>query len=60
VATSLTHGRALRYAKGSARGLLHHLPGHCLQTALTLKRVNREVKRRADVIGISPDDQAIV
>jgi hypothetical protein len=29
VATSLTHGRALRYAGGSARGLLHHVPGHC-------------------------------
>ena len=26
---SVTHGRALRYAKGSARGLLHHNPGHC-------------------------------
>lgn len=27
---SVTHGRALRYAKGSARGLLHHVLGHCL------------------------------
>jgi len=26
---SVTHGRALRYAGGSARGLLHHHPGHC-------------------------------
>ena len=26
---SVTHGRALRYADGSARGLLHHHPGHC-------------------------------
>jgi hypothetical protein len=25
---SITHGRALRYAKGSARGLLHHVLGH--------------------------------
>ena len=25
---SVTHGRALRYAEGSARGLLHHYPGH--------------------------------
>jgi len=30
VTASVTHGRALRYAKGSARGLLHHHPGHCL------------------------------
>ena len=27
---SVTHGRALRYAEGSARGLLHHQRGHCL------------------------------
>lgn len=27
---SVTHGRALRYAEGSARGLLHHYPGHSL------------------------------
>ena len=27
---SLTHGRALRVAQGSARGLLHHHRGHCL------------------------------
>jgi len=26
---SVAHGRALRYAKGSARGLLHHHRGHC-------------------------------
>jgi len=26
---SVTRGRALRYAGGSARGLLHHHPGHC-------------------------------
>ncbi len=26
---SLTRGRALRYAGGSARGLLHHHWGHC-------------------------------
>jgi hypothetical protein len=26
---SVTAGRALRYAGGSARGLLHHHPGHC-------------------------------
>ena len=25
---SVTHGRALRYAGGSARGLLHHHGGH--------------------------------
>jgi nucleotide-binding universal stress UspA family protein len=31
VTASVTHGRALRYAKGSARGLLHHNPGHCHQ-----------------------------
>ena len=29
VTAGVTHGRALRYAKGSARGLLHHHPGHC-------------------------------
>jgi hypothetical protein len=28
---SVTPGRALRYAGGSARGLLHHHPGHCLR-----------------------------
>lgn len=27
---SVTYGRALRYAKGSARGLLHHHMGHSL------------------------------
>jgi len=30
VAASVTTGRALRYAGGSARGLLHHWMGHCL------------------------------
>ncbi|WP_296540591.1 hypothetical protein, partial [Rhizorhabdus sp.] len=29
VTASVTNGRALRYAKGSARGLLHHVLGHC-------------------------------
>lgn len=29
MAASVTRGRALRYAEGSARGLLHHHPGHC-------------------------------
>jgi len=29
VAASITTGRALRYAGGSARGLLHHPMGHC-------------------------------
>jgi len=29
VTASVTRGRALRYAGGSARGLLHHHPGHC-------------------------------
>jgi hypothetical protein len=29
VTASVTHGRALRYAKGSARGLLHNHRGHC-------------------------------
>ena len=34
---SVTYGRALRYAKGSARGLLHHHMGHSLcLTALGL------------------------
>ncbi len=28
MAASVTAGRALRYAGGSARGLLHHVPGH--------------------------------
>ena len=27
---NVANGRALRYAEGSARGLLHHHPGHCL------------------------------
>jgi len=26
---SVTRGRALRCAEGSARGLLHHVLGHC-------------------------------
>jgi hypothetical protein len=26
---SVTYGRALRYAEGSARGLIHHVLGHC-------------------------------
>ena len=30
MAASVTRGRALRYAEGSARGLLHHHPGHYL------------------------------
>ena len=30
MAASVTHGRALRYARGSARGLLHQLLGHDL------------------------------
>ena len=29
VTASVTHGRALRYAEGPARGLLHHHQGHC-------------------------------
>ncbi|WP_230383508.1 hypothetical protein, partial [Paracoccus shanxieyensis] len=29
VTASVTNGRALRYAEGSARGLLHHVLGHC-------------------------------
>ncbi|SMX43868.1 hypothetical protein [Maliponia aquimaris] len=31
---SVTHGRALRYAEGSARGLLHHHQGHCPEKRL--------------------------
>jgi len=33
MAASVTRGRALRYAEGSARGLLHHHPGHCHASA---------------------------
>ena len=38
------------------------LPWHWPQIASTnpLERVNREVKRRADVIGIFPNDEAIM
>ncbi|WP_230382927.1 hypothetical protein, partial [Paracoccus shanxieyensis] len=32
VTASVTNGRALRYAEGSARGLLHHVLGHCRPT----------------------------
>jgi hypothetical protein len=31
---SVTYGRALRYAEGSARGLIHHVLGHCLEIVL--------------------------
>jgi len=31
---SVTRGRALRYAEGSARGLLHHVLGHCPEPRL--------------------------
>ena len=40
------HGRALRYAKGFARGLLHHHPGHCLQGIARLR------KRRIPIVKI--------
>jgi putative transposase len=41
VATSLTHGRALRYAGGSVRGLLHHVPGHCRMTPPEMRRLRQ-------------------
>jgi len=45
VTASVTHGRALRYAEGSARGLLHHHPGHCPLPASA---------RHPDVFGSDP------
>ncbi|MBD3788689.1 MAG: hypothetical protein IE922_17350, partial [Sphingomonadales bacterium] len=36
VTASVTNGRALRYAKGSARGLLHHVLGHCRRGPMQL------------------------
>ncbi|MDP5308976.1 hypothetical protein [Paracoccus spongiarum] len=33
---SVTRGRALRYAGGSARGLLHHHPGHCPERIMAI------------------------
>ena len=43
---SVTYGRALRYAKGSARGLLHHHMGH----SPAAKRAMVGLARRISVI----------
>jgi hypothetical protein len=46
----VTHRRALRYAGGSARGLLHHHPGHCpglarMRSAVTLRSTSVQDNR---------------
>jgi len=35
-------------------------PGHLIPATNPLERVNREIKRRADVVGFFPNDDAIV
>jgi len=40
-------GRALRYARGSARGLLHHALGHDLKEVAALLGVHRSTLYRA-------------
>ncbi|WP_230383527.1 hypothetical protein, partial [Paracoccus shanxieyensis] len=52
VTASVTNGRALRYAEGSARGLLHHVLGHCLFLIrpVTGIHVDRLFRREGDVI----------
>ncbi|MTH65856.1 hypothetical protein GL284_16410 [Paracoccus sp. DK608] len=44
---SVTNGRALRYAEGSARGLLHHVLGHCPYPYLTTQ-INADPEALAD------------
>src|SRR5690606_25968994 len=39
---SVTRGRALRYAGGSARGLLHHVLGHCRRYSKVKAQSERE------------------
>lgn len=53
---SVTRGRALRYAGGSARGLLHHNPGHCLVTILKpacLRQYLKALDRQTGLRGMS-------
>ncbi|WP_230383516.1 hypothetical protein, partial [Paracoccus shanxieyensis] len=47
VTASVTNGRALRYAEGSARGLLHHVLGHCPYPYLTTQ-INADPEALAD------------
>ncbi len=50
-------GRALRYARGSARGLLHHVTGHKRDKLEEAKATLRaEVERKAAELGISAGD----
>lgn len=45
-------------------GFQHRPPAHrlkgALRASLTLERLNKEVKRRADVVGIFPNEDSIV
>jgi hypothetical protein len=50
---SVTYGRALRYAEGSARGLIHHVLGHCPW----LFAVHRIPLRRRPVANREQQDQ---
>lgn len=59
MAASVTRGRALRYAEGSARGLLHHHPGHCPYFAMADTRPPVEVmvdfiEAHRDAHGVEP------
>jgi hypothetical protein len=54
---SVTHGRALRHAGGSARGLLNHNPGHCPRIAAD---PGETVDRLGDpAIGMESEDGVI-
>ena len=49
---NVANGRALRYAEGSARGLLHHRPGHCpelLRENERLRKENRILREEREV-----------
>jgi Transposase, Mutator family len=62
-ATPGSRGEGRRWRLPAHRARLHGVPGH-LRTKLhlvnTLERLNKEVKRRANVVGIFPSEASIV